>query len=333
MEVFRLKIHLLSDIHLERGPYTLPPDLDFDVLVAAGDISDKPRQAIDFLAGVGKPVVFVPGNHDFWTISKCVFEPNVDQLIDYRDRLAELRRLASGTSIHVLECNSVVIGDTRFCGATWWTDLGSGVSRQRNGLPDAILTQTAWMRMNDYVNIGAQGWLSEPENLAWRKEVLDKLDIDATGWGAGRFDPLIAFAWHDDARKWYAEEMRRYAVLGEHGWTLDGAPWRRTVMITHHAPVWTGMLKTGVMTAESADPRNWDRTPRGDDPGYFRAAAYGCSGSRLPSVAGPLPDLWIHGHVHGHMDYVADGVRVVSNARGYAFKGSGNAQGHRTRKS
>ena len=41
------RIHLLSDIHLETGPYEIPPALDFDILVAAGDIGPV-EQAVEW---------------------------------------------------------------------------------------------------------------------------------------------------------------------------------------------------------------------------------------------------------------------------------------------
>lgn len=43
---------------------TLPTDLDFDVLVVAGDLSQDPAFGIGFLKPYGKPCVLVLGNHD-----------------------------------------------------------------------------------------------------------------------------------------------------------------------------------------------------------------------------------------------------------------------------
>ena len=96
------RIHLLSDTHLETGPYVIPPELDYDVLVAAGDIGPA-EQAIEWLASLGKPVVYVLGNHEYWGR-------------EYSDVLAVAKAAAAGSQVHVLEKGSVVIQGVRFLG-------------------------------------------------------------------------------------------------------------------------------------------------------------------------------------------------------------------------
>jgi len=60
------KLHLLSDLHLETGPYEIPADLEYDILIAAGDISSSVEQSVSWLAAIGKPVIYVLGNHERW---------------------------------------------------------------------------------------------------------------------------------------------------------------------------------------------------------------------------------------------------------------------------
>ena len=100
-------------------------------------------------------------------------------------------------------------------------------------------------------------------------------------------------------RIFLADEMREHALIcqdwlrNELAQDFDGT----TVVITHFAP-----------TLASADPR------------------YGLS----PGTAGfcnsldellPRADLWLHGHLHCHFDYLKDGCRVVANPLGYMGKG------------
>lgn len=66
-----------------------------------------------WLIATGKPFVYVFGNHEHWDT-------------DYGEALAEARRLATGTQVHVLEREEVVIFGVRFLGATYWTDIGRG---------------------------------------------------------------------------------------------------------------------------------------------------------------------------------------------------------------
>jgi hypothetical protein len=70
-----------------------------------------------------------------------------------------------------------------------------------------------------------------------------------------------------------------------------------TVVITHFAP-----------SLLSADPR-YGITP--GTAGFCNALD-----DLLPAAA-----LWIHGHLHCHIDYVKNGCRVVGNPLGYARKG------------
>lgn len=66
------KLWILSDLHLETIPYPYsfaPKRPDFDILVAAGDIWESDFQrGLEFLRRMAghSPVVFVPGNHEFW---------------------------------------------------------------------------------------------------------------------------------------------------------------------------------------------------------------------------------------------------------------------------
>jgi hypothetical protein len=58
-----MKLHIISDLHLSVHPFA-PPRTDADVVVLAGDIA-RPPEAIAWAQGFKKPVVLVPGNHEF----------------------------------------------------------------------------------------------------------------------------------------------------------------------------------------------------------------------------------------------------------------------------
>ena len=59
-----MKLNILSDLHLGQGELE-PPRNDADVVVLAGDIA-RPGQALAWAASLGKPVLYVPGNHEFY---------------------------------------------------------------------------------------------------------------------------------------------------------------------------------------------------------------------------------------------------------------------------
>ncbi|RYY55200.1 MAG: metallophosphoesterase [Comamonadaceae bacterium] len=113
-----MKLHILSDLHLEQASFACPAT-DADAVVLAGDIG-HPDEAIAFAASLGKPVLFVPGNHEFYGGSIAT-------------RLERLRALCAGTSVHLLDAGEVVLQGVRFLGATLWTDFmlfGKGEQRE-----------------------------------------------------------------------------------------------------------------------------------------------------------------------------------------------------------
>jgi predicted phosphodiesterase len=106
-----MKIHLLSDLHLEEESSFTPPETDADVVVLAGDIDTGIAGVEWALDSFDKPVVYTFGNHEGWGF-------NLDTLI------GQARALTHGTHVHILENESRVIGDTAFIGAIFWTDFG-----------------------------------------------------------------------------------------------------------------------------------------------------------------------------------------------------------------
>ncbi|WP_245511429.1 metallophosphoesterase [Rhizobium leguminosarum] len=69
------------------------------------------------------PVVLVLGNHDYY-----------DSSIDYA--LEKARREIEGTRIHLLENQSMEIGDVRFVGATLWTDFAVAIGGDEHIAPE-----------------------------------------------------------------------------------------------------------------------------------------------------------------------------------------------------
>lgn len=114
-----MKLHILSDLHLGMAGFDCPPT-DADAIVLAGDIA-RPQQAVGWAAGLGKPVLYVPGNHEFYGGSLA-------------GTVAHLRRLCAGTPVRLLHDDELVLHGVRFLGATLWTDFllyGDGPRRDQ----------------------------------------------------------------------------------------------------------------------------------------------------------------------------------------------------------
>ncbi|KUL93911.1 hypothetical protein DK26_19360 [Bosea sp. WAO] len=135
-----MRLLVLSDIHLEFGPFEIPSDIeDFDVAVFAGDIGRPIADAIAWIDRQrhgplkGRPVVFVPGNHEFYGA-------------ELAESLSTGEILAQRAGIHMLAPGMVIAGGTRFIGCTLWTDyalLGDAKEARRAAL----------LRMNDHRQI------------------------------------------------------------------------------------------------------------------------------------------------------------------------------------
>jgi len=103
-----VKLNILSDLHLGLGALEIPRN-DADMVILAGDIA-RPREAVSWACGFSKPVLYVPGNHEFYG----------DSIAGGAD---ELKQLCAGTGIRLLDNDEVIIEGVRFLGTTLWTDF------------------------------------------------------------------------------------------------------------------------------------------------------------------------------------------------------------------
>ena len=264
------KIWVLSDLHQEfvrdrehgRHPMTAFDPArhdpgDVDVVVVAGDVDVPLERAVDWVGErfSGHPaVVYVPGNHDFYTA------PGPGHGFTMAEALDRGREAAARTGVHLLSDDAVVLAGPRFAGGTLWTDfvsvgIGNPTYKQRRAQGRDGL--------NDYRRIKRESTKHPGKLKPLRPE-----------------DTVAA---HRRTRAFLEDTL---AV------PFDGA----TVVVTHHAP----------HPASLADPladRSW---------------CY-ASQMRLMLEAEDAPDMWIHGHTHRPVDYLAGRTRVVANPRGYQF--------------
>jgi len=173
-----MKLNILSDLHLGFGAFDTPQN-DADVVVLAGDIS-RPREAAAWALRLGKPVLYVPGNHEFYDAS-------------IEGALAELKRLCADTPVHVLDDREIVLDGVRFLGTTLWTDFGvSGGGDAR-----AAAMDMARRRIRDFTAIrldDASDAPFAPEDAARRFEA-------HVGWlqsrlGAAHAGPTVVITHH-----------------------------------------------------------------------------------------------------------------------------------------
>lgn len=124
-----MRLWIWSDIHDEiGGSITLPPYPDADAILIAGDLGHARRiQDITrfYIDHYDLPIIFVAGNHEFYrqeTMAKAVEDME----------FAARRSINEGwkQQFHFLNRDTLVIGDTRFIGATLWVDGALGAVSQ-----------------------------------------------------------------------------------------------------------------------------------------------------------------------------------------------------------
>ena len=140
-----MRIWILSDLHVDVRSWEPPAATpDHDVLVVAGDVREKlSKRVLPWLAqnfgAFGRPVVYVPGNHDF-------YRSNYDAEAERAPAVA--REL--GITLLMDGSGPVVVGGARFVGGTLWTDY------RVHGDRDASMAAAA-TTMNDHKLIRAAG--------------------------------------------------------------------------------------------------------------------------------------------------------------------------------
>lgn len=105
-----MKLQIFSDLHVEFESF-YPPTTEADVVILAGDIHVG-KKGIDWAktSFPDRPVLYVLGNHEYYGRA-------------YPKHIDDLRKLTSGTNIHILENDRLTIDDVVFLGCTLWTDF------------------------------------------------------------------------------------------------------------------------------------------------------------------------------------------------------------------
>lgn len=279
------KLHLISDIHLETGPYEIPADLEYDILVAAGDISSSVEQSIPWLAAIGKPVIYILGNHERWGDA------------DLDGAVTKAKLLAEGTQVRVLERDAAFVeiegcATACFLGATLWTSFGN----LANGLVCESLRGS-----NDFRQIKAARYAEGPlrarvERLCRRHE----FDVPKPG----QWHPVIAHLEHQASIMWLEEQLKQPYHDGP------------TICVSHHSPSFESLRSFG-LSEHLLDPASWGY---GRNAQLMRVGNYASDLSKLLSRYAKRIDLFCHGHLHEGIDVLDSGVRILCNPRGYYEK-------------
>jgi Icc-related predicted phosphoesterase len=194
-----MKAWIFSDLHITNVSLSQLDRLripEADVCICAGDTSGIVEMSMEFLKRhvvPHMPVVTVLGNHDYY-----------GSTIDIGLKAA---KRDAGEHIHVLENDTVIIGQVRIIGATLWTDfeIEHGVDGQELPLDErkAFAIQVCKRYMMDFQTIFRSAWPDDGmPGLLTAKELIDR---------------------HMESRAYIVAQLAR---------PFDGT----NVVLSHHAP-------------------------------------------------------------------------------------------------
>ena len=284
----KMRIAVCSDIHLEFGPIELKNTDNADVLVLSGDIcvakdlmerdsynirgeNDRSNKYHAFFEGCGVEfpnVIYIMGNHEHY---------NGDFAVTYRvlkERLGYIKNL------HVLDKETVRIGEVTFIGGTLWTDMNK---------EDPLTLHGIRRMMNDFRCVDNSANMVSYKAHEYAK--LENGETDYSNVVKTTFKERPAMFTPEDAvvdHKAMVEFIRQ---------TIDENPTHKYVVCGHHAP-----------SRSSTHPR------------YAREELMnGGYSSSLDEfiIDNSRIKLWTHGHTHEDFDYMIGSTRIVCNPRGY----------------
>ncbi len=170
-----MKIHILSDLHLEHMQFEFE-GTDAGVVVLAGDIGSGTSGvswAEDNIPGHYR-IIYVAGNHEHYG---QMLSENLRQITDSASR-----------NCSVLENQSVIVGDVRFLGCTLWTDMNLNGNRAED-------SQTVGRCMADFqerrVRTGTGGWTARP----------------VITYKGRKYTPEDSIDIHMESRKWLENQL------------------------------------------------------------------------------------------------------------------------------
>jgi len=166
-----MKIIIYSDLHLEFGTEFQPPaDSKADLMVLAGDIIGfrdfRPFEQL--LDGWNKPVLYVTGNHEYYT----------QKPMDAGERAFRAWLEDHCPNVVMLQDEAVTIDGVQFFGGTMWTNFA--------GLNLEAMT-VAKQQMNDFrLIVSPSGELLKPEDTVsfheqFARKLLEWFESDLDG--------------------------------------------------------------------------------------------------------------------------------------------------------
>lgn len=173
-----MRLRILSDLHLETGPWTWQA-VGEDLVILAGDIADQSPEGKQWrqrlwadLARASMPAIYILGNHEGYA--------------DWVPRDVLRRRLNEDlpANVRILDRSTCEIGGIRFLGCTLWTDFSLNDHVRSTADDRATMMHDAESSVSDFKYLCRPG-RNPPE----------------------RITSLDMAAWHQADRSWLTTEI------------------------------------------------------------------------------------------------------------------------------
>jgi len=194
-----MKIHLISDVHIEQNNPNYSAPEATDLVVLAGDIGEG-------ISGLkwartsfpDQQIIYVCGNHEYYGHDLSIIDL--------------MRETASKLDIYFLENNEVIINGVRFLGCTLWTNFNEF------SLKDI---EVSWKNMNDFGAIKAESWWNNEKNKCAAFALMNP-NFNKKSYYQKSFSPITSYLLHQKSITWLTQKLSE-----KH---------EKTVVVTHHAP-------------------------------------------------------------------------------------------------
>ncbi|MDX8504719.1 metallophosphoesterase [Mesorhizobium captivum] len=149
-----MKLWIWSDIHLELQNIDFPERApEADAIVCAGDLCLADAlgdHAQELIERYGLPLIFVPGNHEFYSPGKFPRTKPSDHLL--MKQAAEASR-SWRHRLYLLDDDVIELGGVRFIGGTLWTDFRMDLKDEAD-LPRRMLSAPSQLADFSVIRLG-----------------------------------------------------------------------------------------------------------------------------------------------------------------------------------
>jgi hypothetical protein len=217
-----MRLHILSDLHLEFAPF-VPPATEADIVLLAGDI-DLGIKGVTWAKRTwpDRPVIYVAGNHEYYRHTLPVLNRH-------------LQEETAGTNVHFLENSEIICNGIRFIGCVLWTDFEAfGTGESTRQAMDAAACLMADYRV---IRAGLDSGVLTPNDTRRLHKISRQFLEDALARPfAG---PTVIVTHHAPSINSAAERHRQHATTAAFVSTLDDLVTRSGAVMwvhghTHH---------------------------------------------------------------------------------------------------